>query len=152
MGDAQFANGTPQSLYYTEDHQTLPGVFKGMAVILEERGYTDASKIRAECKGFKCAKGATNCCCWRMLYNEPDFTLVESLLELTCKSRGFQVVFLPKFHCALNFIEQCWGFSKRVYHQFPVSSKEDDLERNVLSALDSVPVESMCRYVQQASE
>ena len=78
-----------------------------------------------------------------MLYNEPDFVAVESLLEITCKARGFQVIFLPKFHCELNFIEQCWGFSKRVYRQFPVSSKEQDLERNVLSALDAVPIESM---------
>jgi hypothetical protein len=36
MGDAVFANSTPQSLYCAEDHETLPGVFKGMAVILEE--------------------------------------------------------------------------------------------------------------------
>jgi hypothetical protein len=87
-----------------------------------------------------------------MLYNELDFTLVESLLELTCKSRGFQVVFLPKFHCELNFIEQCWGFSKWVYRQFPVSHKEDNLEHNILSVLDSIPVESIHRYVQQASK
>ena len=143
MGDAKFANGTPQSLYYAEDHKNLQGVFKGMAVILEERGYTNTSKIRAECKGFKCEKGANNCCCQRMLYNEPDFIAVESLLEIKGKAREFQVIFLPKFHCELNFIEQCWGFSKRVYCQFPVSSKEQDLERNVLSALDAVPIESM---------
>ncbi|OAX42499.1 hypothetical protein K503DRAFT_683243, partial [Rhizopogon vinicolor AM-OR11-026] len=35
----------------------------------------------------------------------------------------------------LNFIEQCWGYSKRVYREFPMSSKEADLERNVLAAL-----------------
>jgi transposase len=38
--------------------------------------------------------------------------LVESLLETYCKSCGVNVIFLPKFHCELNFIEQCWGYAK----------------------------------------
>lgn len=57
-------------------------------------------------------------------------------------------MFLPKFHCELNFIEQCWGYSKQVYRRYPASTKEEDLEKNVLSALESVPLESMHRYVQ----
>jgi len=136
MGDATFADGGLQCLYFREDHLVSPGIFKGMAIILEERGYS-ASNLQAECKGFKCPKNATSCCCRRMLYNEPDFSEVESLLETTCKARGFQVLFLPKFHCELNFIEQCWGYSKRIYRQYPISSKEVDLEHNVLKALDS---------------
>ena len=71
------------------------------------------------------------------------FSNVESLLETTCKARGFQVLFLPKFHCELNFIEKCWGYSKRTYRQYPISSKESDLEHNVLMALDSMLLVSM---------
>ncbi|KAF8236176.1 hypothetical protein L208DRAFT_1253078, partial [Tricholoma matsutake] len=44
---------------------------------------------------------------------------------------GFQILFLPKFHCELNIIKQCWGHAKRQYQIFPPSSKEDDLEWNV---------------------
>ena len=66
------------------------------------------------------------------------------------KSRGFQVIFLPKFHCKLNFIEQCWGYSKRVYRQCLVSSKEEDLEKNVLNPLESVPLESMRRFARRS--
>ncbi|KAJ7787695.1 hypothetical protein B0H13DRAFT_2395179, partial [Mycena leptocephala] len=40
----------------------------------------------------------------------------------------------------LNFIEQCWGYAKRIYRMFPPSSKEEDLTRNMLEALDSVPL------------
>ena len=35
MWDAQFADGTPQSLYFLEGHPCA-GIFKGMATILEE--------------------------------------------------------------------------------------------------------------------
>ncbi|KAF8231795.1 hypothetical protein L208DRAFT_1467215, partial [Tricholoma matsutake] len=62
------------------------------------------------------------------------------------QSAGFEVIFLPKFHCELNFIEQCWGHAKRVYRQYPPSSKEETLEKNMLSALESVPMETMRRY------
>src|SRR5882724_9212079 len=89
-----------------------------MAIILEECGYL-ASTLWVECKGFKCPQNAINCCCQHILINEPDFANVESLLETTCKPRGFQVLFLPKFHCELNFIEKCWGYSKRTYRQYP---------------------------------
>jgi hypothetical protein len=145
MADGPFADGLPQPLYYPTGHPQA-GIFKGMAVILSEREFTDAPKLLAQCKNFKCTKGATDCCCQRILYNQPDFVNVKSNLKIACKAHGFQVIFLLKFHCEINFIEQCWGYAKRVYHHFPVSSKEADLEQNVLEALDSVPLDSMCRY------
>ena len=116
MVDATFADGTPQSLYFDASHKKA-GVFKGMAVILEEWGLVKESQLRAECKKFQCPKpsgpnGMAQCCCRRVLYNQPDFREVESLLETTCKAHGFEVLFLPKFHCELNFIEQCWGSQK----------------------------------------
>jgi len=80
-----------------------------------------------------------------VLYNQPDFLHVESLLETYCKSRGVEVIFLPKFHCEL---EQCWGYAKRIYRHYPPSSKEADLEQNVLSALEAVPLDSMRKSVQ----
>jgi len=76
-----------------------------------------------------------------MLYNEPNFINVKSLLEITCEARGFRAIFFPKFYCELNFIEQCWGYLKRIYHELPVLSKEADLEWNVLMALESVPLQ-----------
>ena len=67
-------------------------------------------------------------------------------MEEVCEAHGYEVIFLPKFHCELNFIEQCWGFAERIYCHYPPSPKEADLEANVLSALESVALGSMHRY------
>ncbi|TFY76614.1 hypothetical protein EWM64_g7399 [Hericium alpestre] len=151
MADARFSNGEPQSLYFPEGHPRA-GVFKGMAQILIERGFNEQliNGLRTECKGFKCPPSSQwdpehPCCCRRLLYNEPDFVSVPSILEMHCQARGYEVIFLPKFHCELNPIEQCWGRAKRYYRELPPSSKEADLERNALESLDSVPLESIRR-------
>ena len=146
MRNATFKDRTPQPLYFPDGHKRA-GVFKGMAKILEERGFEDMSNVRAECKGFKCLPPAINCCCRRILYNEPDFVNVETILESICQVRGFKLLFLPKFHCELNFIEQCWGYSKQIYQLNPESLCEDALEKNMLAALEAVPLKSMHKFV-----
>ncbi|OBZ70989.1 hypothetical protein A0H81_09519 [Grifola frondosa] len=144
MADAKFSDGSPQSLYFPAGHPQ-EGVFKGTAILLQERGF-DVTDLRTQCPHFKCKPPMLDCCCCRLLYNQPDFCDVESMLETHCKARGFQVLFLPKFHCELNLIEQCWGYAKREYRKFPASSLEADLERNVVNALDMVPLVCMRRF------
>ena len=79
MSDATFANGTPQPLYFEDDHPKYSGYFKGMIEILRERGFDAPEKIRAVCKGFKCEPDAVACCQRRILFNQPDFVNVRSL-------------------------------------------------------------------------
>ncbi|KJA13708.1 hypothetical protein HYPSUDRAFT_151281 [Hypholoma sublateritium FD-334 SS-4] len=152
MGDARFADGTPQPLYFPAGH-SREGVFKGMAVILEERGFGDMSKLRAECKKFKCAPVGPGqeqrCCCRRILYNQPDFVNIPLVLETACKAAGVTAFFLPKFHCELNFIEQCWGYAKRIYRLCPESSREDQLEKNALNSLD-IPLDTMRKFANRS--
>ena len=134
-----FKDGTPQEFYWPEGHQHA-GKFKGMAQILTERGL-DVTRLKAQCK--HCEPSVTMCCCCQILFNQSDFINVEMILESTCQARGFHVIFLPKFHYELNFIEQCWGYSKWIYCCYPPSSRESELEANVIKALDSVPLDSM---------
>jgi hypothetical protein len=61
-------------------------------------------------------------------------------------ARGVLVLFLPKFHCELNFIEQCWGHAKSVYRTYPESSREDHLEDNTFTALESIPLSMMRKF------
>ncbi|KIK73135.1 hypothetical protein PAXRUDRAFT_179183, partial [Paxillus rubicundulus Ve08.2h10] len=80
------------------------GKFKGMVRILEERGF-DTKKLKVQCnRKFECPSGSTICCLQHILYNQSDFVNVESLLEQSCKVKGFTVMFLLKFHCELTFI------------------------------------------------
>jgi len=149
MKATQLPNGEVQQLYFPEGHPRA-GVFKGMAIILQERGYGNMSKKLAECKNFQCKAGTKDCCCRRMLYNEPDFANVDSILQMICSARGFQVLFLPKFHCELNFIEQCWGQAKSIYRTYPVSSREDHLEANTITALESIPLSMMRKFANRS--
>ncbi|KAJ3506528.1 hypothetical protein NLJ89_g6819 [Agrocybe chaxingu] len=149
MDHGYFHDGTPQDFYFPEGHERA-GIFKGMAVILEERGYNFPHSLRAECVKFKCPPDESRCCCRRLLYMEPDFVNVKSLLEEHCAKRGFKVIFLPKFHCELNFLEMVWGKSKRAYRLYPPSSKEDDLRQNMLTALESVNLTDMRKFARRS--
>ena len=145
MRDARF-NGRPQSLYFEEGHPRA-GTFKGMAIILQERGYTDALSLPAQCKDFKCPPDVDQCCCRRLLYNQPDFVNVKSILEEHCERRGFLVKILPKYHCELNPLEMVWGRSKFHYRLNPPSKNEADLHQNIINALAAVTLTEMRRYV-----
>jgi hypothetical protein len=150
MAGGRLPDGSPQSFYFPEGHEKA-GRFKGMAVILEERGYANAAQLLAQCKDFNCPKVPEPerqlCCCRRILYNEPDFKSIHSLVEQECIQRNFKLLFLPKFHCELNFIEQCWGYAKCVYRNFPPSKSETEMEIYIMQALASVPVETMRQLV-----
>jgi len=45
MDDAEFKDGSPQKLYYPDEHSTHPGCFKGMAILLAEWGLVEESKL-----------------------------------------------------------------------------------------------------------
>lgn len=89
MHDAQLADGTRQPLYHPDDHPSHPGQFKGIKVLIEERGlWSESDKLNAECAGFKCPPGRTDCCCRRLLFTQPDFEGQKCMLQEYFESRG----------------------------------------------------------------
>ncbi|KAG2159097.1 uncharacterized protein EDB93DRAFT_1237838 [Suillus bovinus] len=149
MADGVLPDGSAQCFYFPEGHARA-GRFKGMAEILKERGFEGCKKLRVECPNFRCNPNINRCCCRRLLYNQPDFLNVKSNIELACEKRGYKVLFLPKFHCELNFIEQCWGFAKHHYRQLPPSSSEAVLMQNIIDSLEAVPLVSMRKFATRS--
>ncbi|QRV92236.1 DDE superfamily endonuclease [Ceratobasidium sp. AG-Ba] len=144
MMNPQIPDRSEQELY-------LPnGNFKGMTTLLKERGY-NVSGLKAQCTDFKCPDPQANCCCRRILFRLIDQTGGQkSNLELLAEKMGTQVIFLPKFHCELNPIEQCWGRAKETYQKSPSSSLTADVERNMIKALDHISLKSIRKYFQRS--
>ena len=135
---------TPQEFYFPEDHSTMPGWFKGMELIICECDLwplqPSSKPLLAQCEGFKCEAGRTDCCCCRILFCQPDFTAQKSHLEEFITARGHICDFYPKFHCELNFIEQYWGAVKFRYRSSPKTADLEAMEHNVLACLDDIPL------------
>jgi hypothetical protein len=141
MRSTTFGNNiTPQDLYHPNDHPTMPGWFKGMETIIREHGLWPADGLNAQCEGFKCELGKTDCCCRQLLFSQPDFTSQKSHLEEYITSRGHICEFYPKYHCELNFIEQYWGAVKLRYRNSAKTADIAEMEKNVLACLDDVPL------------
>ncbi|TFK18059.1 hypothetical protein FA15DRAFT_604020 [Coprinopsis marcescibilis] len=140
-----------QDFYFPDDHPTMPRWFKGMEIIIRERGLWPAAGLNAQCEGFKCQQGQTDCCSRRVLFEQPDFQNQKSQLEELITSRGHICDFYPKYHCKLNFIEQYWGAAKLQYRNTPKTSNIDEMEENVHQALDSVTLAQIRCYSNHAA-
>ena len=136
-----------QDLYFDDDHPTMPGWFKGMEVIIREHGLWPENGMNAQCNGFKCVAGKTNCCCRRLLFTQPDFVVQKSHLEELITSRGHICDFYPKYHCELNFIEQYWGAAKLRYRNSPKTTDINKMEANMKASLDDIPLLQIQRCV-----
>jgi hypothetical protein len=64
-------------------------------------------------------------------------------------SLGHICIFLPKFHCEINFIEYFWGAVKK-YLWDHCDYTFDVLRENMPKALASVPLERICKWEHRA--
>ena len=107
MQPTTLSDGQVQEFYFADDHPEYPGYFKGTEQIIQEHGlWSVTGNLLAQCEGFKCKTGRTDCCCSRILFTQPDFINQYSQLEELVTSCGHICDFYPKYHCKLNFIEQ----------------------------------------------
>ncbi|KAF7373706.1 hypothetical protein MSAN_00581600 [Mycena sanguinolenta] len=150
MRNGTMPNGETQSFYFDDDHPTMPGWFKGMEIIIRERGLWKHG-LHAQCPGFKCAAGSTDCCCRRLLFCQSDFVNQKSELEELVESRGHICDFYPKYHCELNFIEMYWGAAKARYRISARTTNIDEMENNMKKSLDEVPKLFMIRFANCAA-
>jgi hypothetical protein len=140
MRRGQLPNGDDQSFYFPDDHPSMPGWFKGMEQIIQERGLWPAEGLNAQCQNFRCPPERTDCCCRRLLFSQLDFVNQKSQLQELIESRGHICDFYPKYHCELNFIEQYWGAAKYRFRSMARGATMDEMEKNVVSCLDNIPL------------
>ena len=130
-----------------DNHATMPEWFKGIEIIIQEQRLWPDKGLNAQCKGFKCFPGKTNCCCHCLLFTQPDFVAQKSHLEELINLHGHICDFYLKYHCKLNFIEQYWGAAKFHYQSTSKTSDINEMEQNVLGCLEKIPQLQILRYV-----
>ena len=109
---------------------------KGIKNVLAERGIVHPG-LRGKCK--KCDLELESCCLKCILENQPDFLAQRSLVQEVIEAAGHMCIFLPKFHCELNFIEYYWSAVKK-YLRDHCDFTFDTLKANMPKALESVQV------------
>ena len=90
---------------------------------------------------------SVTCCSYHVLSNEPDFMSQKSWLSETAeKYPGCQLIFYPKFHCELNFIEMVWAWAK-AHHRSTCTYKYNDLKTGLPGTFDELMPISFGRHL-----
>jgi transposase len=71
------------------------------------------------------------------------------MLETVINATGHEVIFYPKFHCELNYIEYYWGAVKR-YTRANCQYSFPELEKILFVALDSVELKTIRRFAARS--
>jgi hypothetical protein len=136
-----------QEMVFPADHPNNPDQPKGMKQVLMEQGLCRPG-LKKECKKPGCDSDATTCCAIRILSLQSDFQEQKSLVQEIIEAAGHLCIFLPKFHCELNFIEFFWGAVKK-YLQEHCDYTYTGLRKNLPDALASVDLMTIRKWEHQ---
>jgi len=142
-------NGITQSFTFPPDYhiEEYRGKSKGMQQILIERGlWQDNLKLLKKCKD-QCRQN--NCCATAILMNQPDFKAQKGRIKELIISKGHKVIFYPRFHCELNFIEMFWEATKRITRA-RCDYRWQSLLLNVPLALDSISLLTIRKFARKS--
>ena len=76
-----------------------------------------------------------------IISQQPDFVEQKSSVQEVVEEAGHLCIFLPKFHCELNFIEFFWGPSRNIFGSIvitPLKLSRQTFQKH-LSQFKSVP-------------
>ena len=151
MRDTIF-NGQIQSMVFPADYpdEKLRGNPKGMKIILQERGLWE-SGLKGFCGNKNVLLENPKCCARHILAAQEDFLNQKPILQEVIESLGHKVIFYPKFHCELNYIEMYWGAAKRYTRQY-CNYTWKGLQEIVPKALDSVSLNHIRKYAQKSAK
>ena len=95
-----------------------------------------------------CVDGVEDCCGRRILESQPDFREQKGMVEEEITQRGHLVMFYPKFHCELNWIEYFWGDGKRRTRQL-CDYTFNRLRKTVPEVLESTEEVRILRWLRK---
>ncbi|KAA8914313.1 hypothetical protein FN846DRAFT_758996, partial [Sphaerosporella brunnea] len=153
-----YNRGLPQAMVYPDNYKDvfLRGKTKGLKVVLKERGLWPESgrnpfgnKFLLECPTTYSRSGCLpkeegRCCAKSVMAAQRDFQEQKGWLQEEFEAAHQEVIFYPKFHCELNFIEQFWCAAKW-YTRENCEYTIEGLRRILPEALHSVPLQSINR-------
>ena len=114
----------------------------------EERVFEETMEQYQARVADRCEAGK-DCCALRILEAQDDFRGEVSLLETTILQAGHEVIFYPKFHCELNYIEFYWAALKR-YTRDNCKYSFPELESTVREGMDNVGLKSIRRFAMRS--
>ena len=131
-----------QLMVFPPNHPTFPNQPKGMKAVLQEHSLCCSGMLLICQDETKCEPTATTCCATRVLEHQPNFLAQKSLVQETIEAAGHLCIFLPKFHCELNFIEYFWGAVK-CYLREHCNYTHAGLQENLPKAIASVDISTI---------
>jgi hypothetical protein len=150
-----YQKNLPQSMTFDENDRisTLQGQPKGQKQILMERGLwpeicTNGTKFLLKCPAKNNKSTCDNsgkCCSTALLQSQPDFQNQKGWLQEEIEAAGHNVIFYPKFHYELYFIERFWCAAK-YYARENCSYTIEGLRKNILEAFKSISSATINRY------
>jgi hypothetical protein len=95
-----------QSMVFPDNYldEKLRGKPKGMKIILQEHGLW-GSGLKGFCGNKKASVENPRCCTRHVLATQEDFLNQKPILQEVIEGFEHKVIFYPKFHCELNYIE-----------------------------------------------
>lgn len=91
----------------------------------------------------------SGCCARRIMSLQPDFLAQKGQLQEEIERSGHQVLFFPKFHCELNWIEYYWGRAKK-YARDNCGYSIEALRETVPKAVHSVNSTLIGKYFRKS--
>lgn len=141
-GEGDEAEVVEQDMVFLEG--THAGQPKGVERVLRERGLWPKNRKRLDGQNLvlKCGKKCESemeggCCAKVLLSHQLDFMEQKGFVQEEVEMRDHEVLFYPKFHCELNFIEMVWGHAKWVARE-NCTYKIAGLRETIPKALASV--------------
>jgi hypothetical protein len=136
-----------QKMVFGPENPGLCGQPKGIKQVLDERGLWPEGRFRLKCANADSHSGL-DCCAQRLLSSQPDFREQRSTVQEVIEEAGHICLFLPKYHCELNFIEYFWGAVKH-YLRENCDYSFTTLKANLPKAMASIGLDTIQKWENQ---